>query len=82
MEALCTAAARSERMLQYVFRELFGVPPQTWFQAMKLSAVHRELRSKGPLRRAAERYAQAPGALVPALRPPEINAVRMSSVFG
>jgi AraC-like DNA-binding protein len=48
MQALCRVTARTERVLQYVFREVYGVSPQAWFQVMKLNAVHRELRSKGP----------------------------------
>ena len=48
MQALCRATARTERVLQYVFREVYGISPQAWFQVMKLNAIHRELRSKGP----------------------------------
>jgi AraC family transcriptional regulator, ethanolamine operon transcriptional activator len=48
MQALCRATARTERVLQYVFREMYGVSPQAWFRVMKLNAIHRDLRSKGP----------------------------------
>jgi AraC family ethanolamine operon transcriptional activator len=48
MQALCTVTARSERVLQYVFREVYGVSPHAWLQVMRLNAAQRELRSKGP----------------------------------
>lgn len=48
MQALCRVTGRTERVLQYVFREVYGVSPQAWFQVMKLNTIHRELRSKGP----------------------------------
>jgi len=48
LKALCTVTGCTERVLQYVFREQYGVSPQSWFLVMRLNAAHRELRSKGP----------------------------------
>jgi AraC-like DNA-binding protein len=48
MQALCMATARTERVLQYTFREVYGLGPKAWFQVMKLNAIHRDLRSIGP----------------------------------
>jgi AraC-like DNA-binding protein len=35
----------SERMLQYAFRDIYGMGPHAWFQAMKLREANRELRT-------------------------------------
>jgi AraC-like DNA-binding protein len=48
LRALSEAACCSERVLQYAFREVYGVGPQGWFQAMKLNEANRELRAYGP----------------------------------
>ena len=48
LRALSEAARCSERVLQYAFREVYGVGPQGWFQAMKLNEANRELRACGP----------------------------------
>jgi AraC family ethanolamine operon transcriptional activator len=37
----------SERMLQYAFRDIYGMGPQAWFQAMKLKEANRELSTHG-----------------------------------
>ncbi len=37
----------SERMLQYAFRDIHGMGPHAWFQAMKLKEANRELRTCG-----------------------------------
>jgi AraC-like DNA-binding protein len=48
MQALSRESGLSERMLQYLFREVYDTSPQSWFQAMKLNEVRRELRRLGP----------------------------------
>jgi AraC family ethanolamine operon transcriptional activator len=48
LRALSEAACCSGRVLQYAFREVYGVGPQGWFQAMKLNEANRELRAHGP----------------------------------
>ena len=48
LRALSEAARCSERVLQYAFREVYGVGPQGWFHAMKLNEANRELRAHGP----------------------------------
>ena len=36
----------SERMLQYAFRDIYGMGPHAWFQAMKLKEANRELGTR------------------------------------
>jgi len=48
LRSLSEAACCSERVLQYAFREVYGVGPQGWFHAMKLNEANRELRAHGP----------------------------------
>jgi AraC-like DNA-binding protein len=36
----------SERVLQYVFRDIYGMGPQAWFQLMRLDEANRELRAR------------------------------------
>jgi AraC family ethanolamine operon transcriptional activator len=37
------ATGASQRMLEYHFRRIYGVTPQTWFRCMKLNALRRDL---------------------------------------
>ena len=48
MRHLSESTRCSERVLQYAFREIYGMAPQACFQAMKLDQTHRELRAHGP----------------------------------
>ena len=55
LRRLGAAARCSERMLQYAFREVCGMGPHAWFQAVKLKEANRELRTGRSQRRARER---------------------------
>jgi AraC-like DNA-binding protein len=48
IEELCKAAGASERILQYAFRDKFGISPKAFLQAHRLNAVRRELRDADP----------------------------------
>lgn len=43
LETLCRETERSPRVIQYTFKELFGVGPRAWFEIMKLNEARREL---------------------------------------
>ncbi len=45
---LGAATGCSERVLQYLFRDVYGMSPQQWFRAIKLNEVRRELRAGIP----------------------------------
>jgi AraC family ethanolamine operon transcriptional activator len=40
---LAAMTGRSERSLQYLFREIFGLTPQAWFKIMRLNGAYRDL---------------------------------------
>ncbi|MFO1433796.1 MAG: AraC family transcriptional regulator [Candidatus Competibacteraceae bacterium] len=48
VQTLAQETGLSERMLQYLFREVYGVSPLGWIQAMRLNEVRRDLRHLGP----------------------------------
>ena len=48
IQEVCRAAAVSWRTLDYAFRELFGVTPKRYLQAMRLDGVRRGLHRRGP----------------------------------
>lgn len=43
LATLCRETGRSSRVIQYTFKELFGVGPRAWFEIMKLNEARREL---------------------------------------
>lgn len=48
LSELTTATGVSQRMLEYHFRRIYGVNPNTWHRCMRLNAVHRDLqRARG-----------------------------------
>jgi AraC family ethanolamine operon transcriptional activator len=47
LSELATATHCSERYLQITFAQAYGVGPMEWFRAVRLKAVHRELRERG-----------------------------------
>jgi AraC family ethanolamine operon transcriptional activator len=44
LQEFAKAVRTSVRMLEYHFRQIYGVTPAAWFRSMKLNAIHRELR--------------------------------------
>jgi AraC family ethanolamine operon transcriptional activator len=50
MAELCQEMNVSERALRYAFEDCFGVSPLAYFKALKLNAVHRQIRRAGPAR--------------------------------
>ena len=44
VQALCTATGVSKRTLEYAFNEYAGVAPKTYLNALRLNAVHKQLR--------------------------------------
>jgi AraC-like DNA-binding protein len=48
IESVCRAAGASWRVLNYAFREIFGVTPKQYLQATRLDGVRKELHGKGP----------------------------------
>ena len=48
IQEVCQAAGVSWRTLDYAFRELFGVTPKRYLQAMRLDGVRRGLHRRGP----------------------------------
>jgi AraC family ethanolamine operon transcriptional activator len=44
LKAIAESAGTSARMLEYHFREVYGMTPGAWFRSMKMNAVYRELQ--------------------------------------
>jgi AraC family ethanolamine operon transcriptional activator len=45
---LCRAARVSERVLEYAFRQHYGVSPRSFMKAFRLHGARRELRAADP----------------------------------
>lgn len=41
---VCQAVGISQRTLEYVFRECYGITPKAYFKKLRLNAVHKELK--------------------------------------
>ena len=48
VNALCTATGVSKRTLEYAFSNHLGICPKTYLNAVRLNAVHRQLRGAQP----------------------------------